>query len=354
MFADCLDLDDINSLVRTSRALNWLLTPYMYRLAKDLESRYGRPYFLEAVDAGNLTAVSHFIGVGTSVNMSDTMECLRPTALHCCVLNGNMEIGRLLIQHGVNMSPVNFFGFTPLHYAVSRSETWVRLLVDAGADIIASSGLYGTILYTATLFGTTSIVQLLLHRGAIPTICNSDGDTLLHCPPWDRTAGLIRLILQVGGNIEATNVLGETHSTVLDRGAATVGLFLEAGLNIDATNKQGETPLHHAAKYGSVKYVKELLKWGADVDAIDNEGRTPLQVFLRWSPSTSAACHILHHETPPEKCASKGSQACDPTCQSVEFVEPVVDLLLSAGANIRASENSTRCPLDWAAVWLNR
>jgi hypothetical protein len=52
MFADCLDLDDINTLVCTTRALNWLLTPYMYRRSKDLKSRDRRPYFLKAVDAG--------------------------------------------------------------------------------------------------------------------------------------------------------------------------------------------------------------------------------------------------------------------------------------------------------------
>jgi ankyrin repeat protein len=248
MFADCLDLDDINSLVRTSRVENQLLTPYMYRRAKDLKSRYGRPYFLKAVDAGNLTAVRHFIEVGTSVNMSDPTERLSPTALHSCVKGGNIQIAQLLIQHGVNMSPVNHYRqWTPLHYAVSRrpsSETLVRLLVDAGADISAKSKRCGTILHTAMNFETpSSIVQLLLHRGAIPTDWNSDGDTLLHGP-------------------------------IFDRPAATVGLFLEAGLDIEAKNKCGETPLFLAAKHGREDYVKELLEWGASVDAIDNRGRT--------------------------------------------------------------------------------
>jgi ankyrin repeat protein len=321
MIADSLDLDDINTLVRTTRGLNELLISYMYRRAKDLKSRDGRPYFLEAVDAGDLTAVRRFIDVGTSVNMRHTMDRLRPTALHSCVQDRNIEMARLLIQHGVNTSPVNDFGWTPLHHVISRShssETWVRLLVDAGANISASSKVCGTILYTATRYGTTSIVQLLLDRGAIPTVWNSDGDTLL-------------------------------HGLVLDRPAGTVGLFMEAGLNIEEKNKRGETPLHRAAKYGREDYVKELLEWGANVDAIDNKGRTPLQVCLTWRPKIPAARHILHHNTLP---VSKGRQACVPTCRFVEFVEPVVDLLLSAGANIRASRNSTRSPLDWAAFWL--
>jgi hypothetical protein len=327
MIADCLDLVDIHSLVRTARAENGLLTPYMYRRAKDLRSRDGRPYFLKAVDAGILTAVINFIKVGTSVNMSDPTEPFWPTALHSCVQPGNIQIAQLLIQHGVNMSPVNRFRDTPLHYAfcledASEKWTWVRLLVDAGADISACSTIWGTILSMATWYGNPSIVQLLLRRGAIPTIWNAVGDTLLHCPPRDGTA-------------------------------ATVGLFVEAGVNIDATNVLDETPLHRAAKYDREDYVQELLQWGANVDAIDEEGRTPLQAFLCWRPSTSAARHIVHHETLSEVCAFNGSAACVPTCRSMGFDEPVVDLLLSAGANIWACRNSTRSPLDWATVVLS-
>jgi ankyrin repeat protein len=165
MFADCLDLDDINTLLRTTRALNRLLTPYMYRCAKDLRSRrgYGGPYFLPAVKAGNLVAVRHFIEVGTSVNMRDPTELYHPTALHSCVQGGYIEMAQLLIQHGVNMSPVNRFGHTPLHEAICRKsdETWAKLLVDAGADIFASTTLGETMVAMATRRGNPSTVQLL-------------------------------------------------------------------------------------------------------------------------------------------------------------------------------------------------
>jgi hypothetical protein len=86
MFADCLELDDINTLVRTTKEINWLLTPYIYRRSKDRNSRRGRPYVLRAVDAGNLTAVRHLIDVGTSVNMRDTTDYYLPTSLHSCML----------------------------------------------------------------------------------------------------------------------------------------------------------------------------------------------------------------------------------------------------------------------------
>jgi ankyrin repeat protein len=287
---------------------------------------------LLAVKAGNLTAVRHFIEVGTSVNMSDPTEDTIPTALHRCVKEGYIEMAQLLIQHGVNMSPVNHFGHTPLHKAIGRKseETWARLLVDAGADICARTVAGDTILSCATTCGKLSTVQFLLERGAIPTTRGWRGNTLLHI---------------------------SLHCVPASRSAAKLGLLLEAGLNIEATNDLGETPLHYAAKFGRDDCVFQLLQRGANVDAINIAGRTPLQAFLDspkcYPRSKSAARHILHHETLPEECASKGNQACVPGCLFGESDEPVVDLLLSAGADIRASRGSTRSPLDWAASVLD-
>jgi hypothetical protein len=326
MFADRLYVNEITTLVRTTRALNWLLNPYMYRRAKDTRSwrGYGRPYFLRAVEAGNLTAVRHFIEVGTLVNMSDPTDTYHPTALHRCVCGGYIEIAQLLIQHGVNMSPVNEFGETPLYHAIGRKleETWVTLLVDAGADIFASSEMDETILSAATKRGSLSTVQLLLGRGAMPTTRNRRGNTML-------------------------------HDVTLSRNAEVFGFLLEAGLNIEATDNDGKTPLHYAAECNRTDCVIELLQRGANVDAIDIRGCTPLQTILQFGHSKSAARHILHHETLPEECASKGSQACVPGCLFGESAEPVVDVLLSAGADIRASRNNTCSPLDWAAHLLN-
>jgi ankyrin repeat protein len=327
MFADCLDVHDINSLARTSRAEKRLLTPYLYRRARDLESSNWRPYFIEAIDAGNLTAVRHFIAVGTSVNTSDPTDDMFPTALHRCVSEGYIEIAQLLIQHGVDMSPVNYFGHTTLMEAIGgeSEETWVRLLVDAGADICASTSTGHTILSCATTCGELSTVQFLLERGAIPTTRDCGGNTLLHnC----------------------------VHCEPASRSAAKLGLLLEAGLNIEATNNLGETPLHYAAKWRNADYVFQLLQRGANVDAINIAGRTPLQQFLDspkcYPRRRFAARHILHHETLPEECASKGNQACVPGCLFGESGEPIVDLLLSAGANIKARKSFNRSALDWA------
>jgi hypothetical protein len=98
MIADRLDLGDINTLVRTIRASNRLLTPYMDRRAKGRQSSaIERPFLLEPVNAGNRAPLRRFIEVGTSVNMSDTIDHSRTTVLHSCVGDGHIDIVQLLI-----------------------------------------------------------------------------------------------------------------------------------------------------------------------------------------------------------------------------------------------------------------
>jgi ankyrin repeat protein len=325
--ADNLGVSDINALLRTSRELNWLLTPYIYRRARNLRRSSGRPYFLREVDAGNYTTVRHFTEVGASVNMTDTIHSFWPTAIHSCVDCGNIAIVQLLIQHGVNVSPANRWGMTPLHYAVSRrhpSEEMVRLLLDAGADLSARARFYDTILHTAAMFGTTSIVELLIKRGAIPTICEADGSTLL-------------------------------HSAARHGAPRTVRIILEAGLNIEATNNSGETPLHIAAQSGQDDNVEVLLQWWANVEATDHLGFTPLLQAVtlrgRWGRPDVAAHRILHSAPRVDGRCWKGTEACVPSCQFANYNQPIVDQLLEAGANILAANIYNTSPLDWAIAF---
>jgi ankyrin repeat protein len=168
-------------------------------------------------------------------------------------------------------------------------------------------------------------VQLLRHRCALSTISN-DGDTLLHYAAQSRTPATVRLILDVG-------------------------------LDIEAKNNIGQTALHCAtrwAEFEGSRVVKALLESGADIHAIDNEGRTPLQVLLDSNPTNYVAPTILHHQTISDSGLCKGSQACVWIRRFAERDEPVVDQSLCAGANIGASSNSTCSPLQWAASLIKR
>jgi ankyrin repeat protein len=320
IFADNLGLRDIHALVRTSRALNRLMTPYMYRLAKQLRTRSGRPYFLRAVDTGNLTAVRQFIDVGTSVDMMDTQHLNLSTALHTCVDNRDIATARLLVENGVNLSAENSFGETPLHCAVSRrdaNEEMVKFLLDSGADIFAASHYSGRVLNAAAKDGTAFIVQLLLERGAVATYPEPDGTTAL-------------------------------HGAASQGSAETVRLLLKAGFDMEATDSWGNTPLHSAVYSRKAKKVEELLQWGANVWATNDVGDTPLHLAVIIGGS-DAHYRVRNSAALIEMGSRRCSAACPPLCRRCgEYNDSIVGLLLVAGANIMATNDDNISPLSWA------
>ena len=71
--------------------------------------------------------------------------------------------------------------------------------------------------------------------------------------------------------------------------------MLSWGAEINVENKQqGNTPLHHAAKEGSLGVVEGLLEVGAKVNAADpNDGATALMLALRFEGRPAAATTLF-------------------------------------------------------------
>jgi ankyrin repeat protein len=302
-----------------------LLSPYMYRRAKDQRTRTGRPYFLKAVDAGYVAAVNKFIAVGTSVNMRHA-ENQFPTAIHSCVHRGDVATAQLLTQNGVDLSVTNNMGETPLYYAVGRknpSEEMVRVLLDGGSDILATSENMRTILCVAAKSGSASILQLLLDRGALAVTIAPDMPTPLHCAAKDGSA-------------------------------ATIQLLLEAGSNIEATDGYGVTPLYGAIHSCKMDNLKVLLQWGANLHTTDSFGRTPLHVVISTRQNAATAHRIIHQVTLPGTGCLKAGETGVSLCRFAESSDPILDLLLDAGADIRATNKHGKSPLQWAEAYVIR
>jgi len=131
----------------------------------------------------------------------------------------------------------------------------VELLLDRGADINAlSDRLDEPPIWEAVRRRHANVVRLLLERGADPNHVWPTGATLLHM-----AAGM--------GNVEIVRIL------------------IQVGMNINASDNDGQTPLHSAAsgfivtRFGfQTKDVMTLLvENGADLYHRDKKGRTPLE-----------------------------------------------------------------------------
>lgn len=127
----------------------------------------GMPLIHMARDA---RSVEMLVAAGADVNASLQKEYAilskGTTPLHKAALNDNTEVLEALIRAGATVDAVDQRGFTPLHFAASRSLTASKALVLAGADPDADSknGLTPTSLLQRTFGFAESALPWLRER----------------------------------------------------------------------------------------------------------------------------------------------------------------------------------------------
>ena len=201
-----------------------------------------------------------------------------------------------------------------LHIAAANGQTSVvKVLLDRGANMDAPGDDRWTALHYAARLVHIDVVKVLLDRGA--TIDAVGGDvTALHHAAREGHIKVVNVLLDRGANIDATNdnrwtalhhaaMKGHMHIEVLK-------VLLDRGANVDTTydNKQTGsrwTALHQASREGHVEAVKVLLDRGATIDdrtytrleysSLFGEARDGYISAPKWYDSKSNNETALHH-----------------------------------------------------------
>jgi ankyrin repeat protein len=246
---------------------------------------------------------------------------------------GSAEAVKLLLDKGANVNARNSFNATALLWCAG-DPVKARMLVEHNADVNAQSTQGRTpLMIAARRDGNSSIVSLLLAKGADPTATDKLGVTALHQAANAGDPSTIRLLLDKGADVNAMDVKGDTPlmGAAGFGSVAAVRLLLEKGARVNVARTKyavvrhgqvalvGLTPLIHAAPYGSPELITLLIQAGADVNARDSRGMTPLMFAVA-------------SET-----------------QSTE----VVRILLKAGADIKAKDQNGETALTWASKFGN-
>ena len=131
-------------------------------------------------------------------------------------------------------------------------------------------------------------IEEILQKGADPnSILNESKDTALHIVT-DASSNIIgdaqrettifeitRLLISYGADVDSRNIFGETPliNAAEMRHYTIVRLLLQNGAELFATNNNRLCALANAAWYGNCENIQELLNWGA--------GNT--QEYLKWA-----------------------------------------------------------------------
>ncbi|XP_013402082.1 transient receptor potential cation channel subfamily A member 1-like [Lingula anatina] len=201
-----------------------------------------------AVLRGNLQSVQAILSNGARF---DTTNDENKNILHLAVTNP--ELLHFLLQKQEAKPLLKRFdkvGCTPIHYAARESAEAVRLILQYGGDICDRDG-YGryAIHYTSDTV-VTGCLKELVHGGAVVNCEDDFKNRPLHLACSAGNAAMVKALIKFKASV--------------------------------SQNIKGESPLHLAAKSGSLDCVTELLNvFSSSLDMIDCEGDTALHVSAR-------------------------------------------------------------------------
>ena len=265
-----------------------------------------------AAYAGWFDIVHFLISQGADVNTKNGEDGRRGNPILFDVIrHGQEKLARLLLEYGAKSKSD---GTTALHIACSYPKrALVRLVLDYGAYIDAKDALDQTPLYLASVGGFARIVKLLLEEGAQPNVIISGRRTALYKSGDNDRDDVLELLLRYGADPD----LGY--------------------------GRLGETKIFNAAWYNKLEVVELLLKFEADVNIRNRMTmETYKEVEMRVAHRRSSGLSIEHSIM---NTWGKGALHA----AAYQGHEDMVQVLLSAGADLEAAGNDGMTPLYLAA-----
>jgi ankyrin repeat protein len=201
------------------------------------------------------------------------------TPLHSMSLNGRMDLARFLVEHGADVAALDKKGWTPLHLA-SNVEV-AQFLVDHGADATSQRENGWNPLHSASKNGHVDVARFLVEHGADTTAYANDWLTPLHLASSAGHMDVVRYLVECGADASAQKDGRTPLHLASFNGHVQVARFL-VGHGADATTQMenGSTPLYMASITGQVEVAQFLVEHGADVSAKQTSGlgMTPLHL----------------------------------------------------------------------------
>jgi uncharacterized protein len=312
----------------------------------------GETALMTAAHTGNVDAAKVLLAHGATIDSKD--EWKGQTALMWASAQNHPDMVKELIAHGADVNArsnvvkwerqqsaeprekwMPLGGFTPIMLAAREgSVACIPVLAAAGGDVNAADPDGYTPLILALMNGHYDAAGALLDKKADANLAHKSGVTPLYAavdahtmPESNRPSpkeidndltsfDVIQSLVAHGANVNAQLKQQQPYRTKLDRGDDTM---LGAGT----------TPLVRAGKAADVAVVKFLLEKGADPKLAGRGGITALMAAA--GVGTKEEDTTGRHKTP------------------AEMIE-TIRLLLAAGLDINAVENTGRTALHGAAL----
>lgn len=202
--------------------------------------------------------------------------------IQCILMNNSHTVIKKLLAEDPDMcNRRDDSGFTLLHLACMCSDgEVVKLLLDNGADSTVQSEDGLTIIHAAVVNISDSVIRCLLNLDFDPEVPDVYGATAFHWATEMGTESQVSLLVAAECDVSLPGEHGllPLHYAMSNKNLANSDKILDAiiplNFGINAEANDSSTPLHIAARYGSISHVRWLVERNANITAIDSEGRT--------------------------------------------------------------------------------
>lgn len=310
--------------------------------AEENERVYGQQACLHVmVQYGFFAGVKKLIELGLNPNGCNKFmspygcdDELANPPLVLAVLEGHVDICRLLIDHGADVNARSVDDDPVLNICCSDNLQIVRFVLAAGPDSLAKGVRGHTALHSSCYSSTADIMLALLEHAkstldaagfvAFMNMRNEFNDTALYTSVLYRHYAGCQLLLDHGAIFDASGPQSIVNLAAKSNSLGLVRLFLSLipaetdkckAVN-SAELSMGYTALHWAAWAVAPDLILELLEAGADPNILDRLDRTPYDCL-----SMKATCDDDFNQE-----------------HSPENFKQCADLLLGGGSSTKAAK----------------
>lgn len=222
------------------------------------------------------------------------------TALHIAVINGHLDMVRLLMEGGASPTLTDATGESSLSLAASqgRNDMLEALLTPASAvpQLLSSSP---SALVAAAENGHTHTVRLLVEQHqASPAATEPNGKTALVAALARGHQETVQVLLSLGANPNDGVIPPHVKSPLVASCSKMYGsapmclMLLEAGANPNSATADGWTALHQSCLDGSFKQIALLIENGADPYQQNTTGKDAFAI-IRDQYGNTPSCQTL-------------------------------------------------------------
>lgn len=232
-----------------------------------------------ASENANVSLMELLVANGYPIN-NGTMG----SAMISAVENNKIESIKYLLNIGADPN-VGYNKLTPLEHACLQGNVEIaKILVEHGAKVDGLE-VKGKPLYNAAKSGNTDVVEYLIKKGAsvnsIPKYSDgSGGESALMAASYNGQFEAVKLLIENGADVNYSDENVDKDTAIIwDAGQGSrhiVEYLVQKGAKIDYQNEKGQTALMRAASQGQLDNVKVLIKYNADTSIKDKEGHTAL------------------------------------------------------------------------------